>query len=53
MVVEKLDPSVGQICFCCIFQTVMNMEKRTTEMSSKGPKMMGERGMGRLGKAGI
>ena len=38
----KLDPTVGRICFCRIFQTVMNLEKRTTEMSSKGPKIMGE-----------
>ena len=43
MVAEKLDPTVGQICFCRIFQTVMNLEKRTTGMSSEGPKMVGER----------
>ena len=43
MVAEKLDPIVGQIFFCRIFQTVVNLEKRTTEMSSEGPKMVGER----------
>ena len=51
MVAEKLDPIVGRICFCRIFQTVMNLEKRTIEMSSEGPKMV-ERGMGRLEMAG-
>ena len=30
-------------CFRRIFQTVMNLEKMTTEMSSEGPKMVGER----------
>ena len=40
---EKLDPTLGRICFCCIFQTMMNLEKKTTEMSSEGPKMVGER----------
>ena len=43
LVAGKLDPTVGRICFCCIFQTVMNLEKRTTEMSSEGPKMMERR----------
>ena len=43
MVAGKLDPIVDRICFCHIFQTVMNLEKRTTEMSSEGPKMVGER----------
>ena len=43
MVAEKLDPTVDRICFCRIFQMVMNLEKRTTEMSSEGPKMVGER----------
>ena len=38
MVAGKLDPTVCRNCFCRIFQTVMNLEKRTTEMSSKGPK---------------
>ena len=42
VVAEKLDPSVGRICFCRIFQTVMNLERRTIEMSSEGPKMVGE-----------
>ena len=46
MVAEKLDPTVGRICFCRIFQTVMNLEKRTTETSSKGPKMVEKKGMG-------
>ena len=40
MVAEKLDPTVCRICLCRIFQTVMNLEKRTTEMSSEGPKMV-------------
>ena len=40
MVAGKLDPTVGRICFCRIFQTVMNLEKRTKEMSSEGPKMV-------------
>ena len=44
MVAEKLDPTVGRNCFCRIFQTVMNLVKRTTEMSSEGPKM-GKGGM--------
>ena len=40
MVAGKLDPTVSQICFCRIFQTVMNLEKKTTEMSSEGPKIV-------------
>ena len=43
MVAEKFDPIVGRICFCRIFQMVMNMEKRTMEMSSEGPKMVEKR----------
>ena len=43
VVAGKLDPTVSRICFCHIFQTVMNLEKRTTEKSSEGPKMLGER----------
>ena len=43
VVAEKLDPTIGRFCFHRIFQTVMNLEKRTTEMSSKGPKMVGEK----------
>ena len=43
MVAEKLDPTVGQLCFCCIFQTVRNLQKGTTEMSSEGPKMVEKR----------
>ena len=43
VVAEKLDLIVGQICFRRIFQTVMNLEKRTMKMSSEGPKMVGER----------
>ena len=42
VVAEKLDPTVGRICFCRIFQTVMNLEKMTTEMSSEGPKIVGQ-----------
>ena len=43
MVAEKPDPTVCRICFCSIFQTVMNLGKMTKEMSSEGPKMVGER----------
>ena len=43
MVAGKLNPIVGRIVFCRIFQTVMNLDKRTTKMSSKGPKMVAER----------
>ena len=38
---RKLDPTVGQTCFRHIFQTVRNLRKRTTGMSSKGLKMGG------------
>ena len=48
MVAEKIDPTIGQICFCRIFQTVMNLEKRITEMSSEGSKMV-ERSYGVAG----
>ena len=51
MVAEKLDPTVGQICFFRNFQTVMNLEKRTTEMSSEVQKWW-KRGMGRPEMAG-
>ena len=47
MVAEKLDPTVSQTCFHRIFQTVRNMRKKTTGMSSEGPKM----GRGRYGSA--
>ena len=43
MVAEKLDPTVDQLCFCRIFQTVRNLQKGTKGMSSEGPKMVGER----------
>ena len=43
MVAGKLDPTIGQLCFRRNFQTVRNMQKGTTEMSSEGPKMVGER----------
>ena len=42
VVAGKLDPTVGQTCFRRIFQTMRNMKKRTTGMSSEGPKR-GER----------
>ena len=45
MVARKLDPTAGRVCFCLFFQMVMNLEKRTTEMSLEGPKMV-EKGMG-------
>ena len=41
MVAEKLDPTVDQICFRRIFQTVRNLKKGTTGMSSEGPKIGG------------
>ena len=47
VVAGKLDSTVGQICFHRIFQTVRNLLKRTTGMSSEGPKMGG----GRYGSA--
>ena len=47
VVAGKLDPTVGQICFRRIFQTMRNMRKGTKGMSSKGPKMGG----GRYGSA--
>ena len=43
VVVGKLDPTVGQLCFRRNFQTVRNLQKGTTGMSSEGPKMVGER----------
>ena len=43
MVARKLDPTVGQTCFHRIFQTVRHLPKRTTGMSSEGPKMGGVR----------
>ena len=43
VVAGKLDPTVDQTCFHRIFQTVMNMKKMTTGMSSEGPKMGGGR----------
>ena len=42
MVAGKLDPTVDRICFCRIFQTVMNLEKRTTKMSFRGSKNGGK-----------
>ena len=47
MVAEKLDPTIGQICFHRIFQTMRNLRKGTTGMSSEGPKIGG----GRYGSA--
>ena len=48
LVAKKLDPTVGQLCFRRNFQTVRNMRKGATEMSSEGQKMVG----GRYGLAG-
>ena len=50
-VAGKLVPTVGRICFRRIFQTMMNLEKKNTEMSSDGQKMV-KIGMGRLEMAG-
>ena len=43
MVAGKLDPIVGQLCFHINFQTVRNLQKGTTEMSSEDPKMVERR----------
>ena len=43
MVAEKRDPTVGQTSFRRIFQTLRNLRKRTTGMSSEGPKLGGGR----------
>ena len=43
MVAGKLDPTIDQLCFRRNFQTVRNLQKGTTEMSSEGPKIMGRR----------
>ena len=40
VVVGKHDPTIDQICFRRIFQTLRNLKKRTTGMSSEGPKMV-------------
>ena len=42
MVAEKLDPTVGRICFCRIFQTVMNMEKKDKGNEFRGSKNSGK-----------
>ena len=47
MVAGKCDPTVGQTSFRRIFQTVRNLRKRTTGMSSEGLKFEG----GRYGSA--
>ena len=38
---EKLDPTVDQLCFRRNFQTVRNVQRGTTEMSSEAPKIVG------------
>ena len=43
VVAEKLNPTVSQTRFRRIFQTMRNLKKRTTGMSSEGPKMGGGR----------
>ena len=43
VVAGKIDPTVGQICFRRIFQTVRNLRKGTTGMSLEGPKIVRER----------
>ena len=50
VVAKKRDPTIGQTSFRRIFQTVRNLRKRTTGMSSEGQKM-GEGDMGRPGMA--
>ena len=50
VVAGKIYPTIGQLCFRRNFQTVRNLQKRTTEMSLEGPKMVGERyGLARNG----
>ena len=48
MVAEKLDPTIFQLCFHRNFQTVGNLKKGTTGMSSEGPKIV-ERSSGLAG----
>ena len=43
VVAGKCDPTIGQPSFHRIFQTVRNLRKRTTRMSSEGPKIGGGR----------
>ena len=43
VVVGKRDPTIDQTSFRRIFQTVRNLQKRTTGMSSEGPKLGGGR----------
>ena len=43
MVAGKPNSTVGQLCFRRNFQTVRNMQKGSTEMSSEGPKMVERR----------
>ena len=43
VVAGKHDPTISQTSFRRIFQTVRNLRKRTTGMSSEGPKMGGRR----------
>ena len=50
MVAEKLDPTVGQLCFCRIFQTVRNLQKGTKGISSEGLKMGGRYGLAWSGR---
>ena len=42
MVAEKLDPTVGGIVFCRIFQTVMNLEKKAHGNEFRGSKNGGK-----------
>ena len=42
VVAQKLDPTVDQLCFCRIFQTVRNLQKWTTENEFRGSKNSGK-----------
>ena len=42
VVAEKLDSTVGQLCFCRIFQTVRNLQKRDHENEFRGSKNGGK-----------
>ena len=42
MVAEKLDPTIGQLCFCRIFQTVRNLQKKDHGNEFRGSKNGGK-----------
>ena len=42
VVAEKLDPTVDQLCFCCIFQTVRSLQKKYHGNEFRGSKNGGK-----------